>query len=162
VAIASAEPPPAPAPASAAAPAGGGAPAASTAAPAAAPAAPPADTLPDFAAAIPAADAMAGEMVAERCMVCHDIMKGGANKIGPFLYGVLGRPKASEPGFEYSQAMKDKGGNWTYADLFQFIRQPAAFVPGTKMGFAGLPRAQDRLNLLAYLRTQADAPAPLP
>ena len=57
--------------------------------------------------------------------------------------------------------MKGKGGNWTYADLFNFLRQPAAFAPGTKMSFAGLPRAQERLNVIAFLRMQADTPAPL-
>jgi cytochrome c len=107
------------------------------------------------------ADAMAGESVAERCGACHDWSKGGPNKIGPNLYGVIGRPKASHPGFDYSPAMKEKGGNWSYADLFTFLRQPAAFVPGTKMTFAGLPRVQDRLNVIAFLRMQADSPAPL-
>jgi cytochrome c len=134
---------------------------AETPAAAAAPA-PAAEAAPDFAAAIPKADVMAGEAIAERCGACHDWTKGGPNKIGPNLYGVVGRPKASHPGFDYSPAMKAKGGNWTYADLFNFLRQPAAFVPGTKMTFGGLPRAQDRLNLIAFLRMQADTPAPLP
>jgi cytochrome c len=142
--------------ASAAPPAG--APASAGAAPAAAP---PAE-MPDFAAAIPAADAMAGETVAERCMVCHDIGKDGMNKIGPVLYGVVGRAKASFAGFDYSAAMKEKGGNWTYAELYQFLQAPLTNTPGTKMTFAGIPRAQDRLNLIAYLRNQADSPAPLP
>ncbi|HYM17111.1 MAG TPA: cytochrome c family protein [Micropepsaceae bacterium] len=128
-------------------------------APAAAPAAEP---PPDFATAIPAADAMAGSMIAERCAACHDWSKGGPNKIGPNLYGVVGRQRASQPGFEYSPAMKMKGGTWTYDDLFQFLRQPATFVPGTKMTFAGLPKASDRLDVIAFLRTQADMPAPLP
>ena len=132
---------------------------ASTPAPAAAPAA---EATPDFATAIPAADAMAGASIAERCGACHDWSKGGPNKIGPNLYGVVGRPKASHPGFDYSAPMKAKGGNWTYAELFNFLRQPAAFVPGTKMSFAGLPRAADRLNVIAFLRMQADSPAPLP
>ncbi|HXJ01649.1 MAG TPA: cytochrome c family protein, partial [Micropepsaceae bacterium] len=132
---------------------------AETPAPAAAPVAEPA---PDFASVIPMADVMAGESVAERCGACHDWSKGGPNKIGPNLYGVIGRAKASHLGFDYSPAMKEKGGNWTYADLFTFLRQPAAFVPGTKMGFAGLPRVQDRLNVIAFLRMQADMPAPLP
>ena len=128
----------------------------------AAAAAVPAEAAPDFATAIPMADAMAGAAIAERCAACHDWTKGGPNKIGPNLYGVVGRAKASHPGFDYSAAMKAKGGNWTYADLFNFLRQPAIFVPGTKMSFAGLPRAQDRLNVIAYLRMQADSPAPLP
>lgn len=147
VEVASAAPP---------APAGG--------APGAAPApaaAPPAE-MPDFAAAIPAADAMAGAAIAERCMVCHDTGKDGTNKIGPVLYGVVGRAKASFAGYDYSAALKEKGGNWTYADLYQFLQAPLTNTPGTKMTFAGIPRAQDRLNLIAYLRAQADSPAPLP
>jgi cytochrome c len=120
------------------------------------------EAAPDFATAIPAADAMAGAAIAERCAACHDWSKGGPNKIGPNLYGVVGRPKASHPGFDYSPAMKAKGGNWTYAELFNFLRQPAGYVPGTKMSFAGLPRAADRLNVIAFLRMQADTPAPLP
>jgi cytochrome c len=123
---------------------------------------PPAESLPDFAVAIPAADAMQGAMIAERCAVCHDWMKDGPNMIGPNLYGVVGRPKAMHAGFDYSPALREKGGDWTYADLFMFLQQPNVFAPGTKMGFAGLPRTQDRLDLIAFLRMQADAPAPLP
>jgi cytochrome c len=124
--------------------------------------APGAEALPDFAAAIPAADAMAGATIAERCAACHDWTKGGPNKIGPNLYGVVGRARASHEGFSYSPALQAKMGDWTYGDLFMFLAQPAVFVPGTKMTFAGLPRAQDRLNLIAFLREQADMPAPLP
>ena len=133
---------------------------AESSAPAAA-AAPAAEAAPDFATAIPMADAMAGASIAERCGACHDWTKGGPNKIGPNLYGVIGRPKAMHPGFDYSPAMKAKGGNWTYAELFAFLRQPPAYAPGTKMTFAGLPRASDRLNVIAFLRMQADSPAPL-
>jgi cytochrome c len=132
---------------------------ASASAPAPAPAA---EALPDFAKMIPAADVNAGAMVAQQCAVCHDWTKGGPNKIGPNLYGLIDRPKASHPGYDYSPAMKAKGGNWTYADLFQFIKQPQVFVPGTKMPFAGLPKESDRINVIAFLRMQADMPAPLP
>ena len=125
-------------------------------------AAPAAEALPDFATAIPAADAMAGATVAERCAACHDWAKGGPNKIGPNLYGVVGRARASHEGFSYSPALQGKPGDWSYADLFTFLAQPAVFAPGTKMTFAGLPRAQDRLNVIAFLRMQADSPAPLP
>jgi cytochrome c len=125
-------------------------------------AAPAAEQIPDWAMVIPAADAMAGEMIGERCGACHDWTKGGPNKIGPNLYGVVGRMRASAPGFEYSPAMKMKGGAWTYDELFQFLRQPASFVPGTKMTFAGLPKSQDRVNVIAFLRMQSDMPAPLP
>ena len=124
--------------------------------------APAAEPVPDFATAIPMADAMAGASIAERCGACHDWTKDGPNKIGPNLYGVVARPKASHPGFDYSAPLKAKGGDWNYADLFNFLRQPAAFAPGTKMSFAGLPRVQDRLNVIAFLRMQADSPAPLP
>ena len=129
--------------------------------PAPAAAAPVAEEVPDFAMVIPAADVMAGASIAERCGACHDWSKGGPNKIGPNLYGVVGRPKGSHPGFDYSPGMKGKGGDWTYADLFTFLRQPAAFVPMTKMTFGGLPRVSDRVNLIAFLRMQADSPAPL-
>jgi cytochrome c len=134
---------------------------AKTEAPAAA-AAPAAEATPDFGTVLPMADAMAGASIAERCAACHDWAKGGPNKIGPNLFGVVGRPKASHPGFDYSAAIKAKGGDWSYPDLFNFLRQPAVYAPGTKMSFAGLPRPQDRLNVIAFLRMQADAPAPLP
>jgi cytochrome c len=130
--------------------------------PAAEAAAPPAESQPDFAVAIPAADAMAGGMFAERCAVCHNWMKDAADMIGPNLYGIVGRPKASRPGYDYSPALREKGGEWTYADLNSFLQQPAVFAPGTKMAFAGIPRTQDRLNLIAFLRMQADEPAGLP
>ncbi len=126
------------------------------------PGTPAAEPMPDFAAAIPMANAMNGAMIAERCAACHDWTKGGPNKIGPNLYGVVGRPRASHPGFDYSPAMMAKGGSWTYADLFTFLKQPQLFVPGTKMTFGGLPKAQDRLDVIAFLRMQADMPAPLP
>ena len=127
----------------------------------AAPAAP-AESLPDFAAAIPAADAMQGGMIAERCMVCHGWDKGGQAMIGPNLYGVVGRPKAAATDYDYSPALREKGGNWTYEDLYTFLQQPGVYAPGTKMAFAGIPRTQDRLNLIAFLRMQADTPAELP
>ena len=122
----------------------------------------PATEGPDFATAIPAADTMAGEMIAERCGACHDWSKDGPNKIGPNLWGVIGRKKASHEGFTYSPVMQSSGGDWTYSNLFQFLERPAVVVPGTKMAFAGLPRAQDRINVIAFLRMQADTPAPLP
>ncbi len=121
-----------------------------------------AESMPDFAGAIPMANAMNGAMIAERCGACHDWNRGGPNKIGPNLYGVVGRPRAAHPGFDYSPAMKAKTGSWTYADLFTFLKQPQLFVPGTKMSFGGLPKAQDRLDVIAFLRMQADMPAALP
>ena len=125
-------------------------------------AAQPAESQPDFAVAIPAADAMAGGMFAERCAVCHNWMKDGPDMIGPNLYAIVGRPKASRASYDYSPALREKGGEWGYADLNSFLQQPAVYAPGTKMAFAGIPRTQDRLNLIAFLRMQADEPAGLP
>src|SRR4051812_13062662 len=79
-------------------------------------AAPAEEVVPDFAAVIPAADAAAGAKIAERCAQCHDWTSGGPDKIGPNLYGVVGRPKASHGTFAYSAAMKAKGGDWSYVD----------------------------------------------
>jgi cytochrome c len=107
------------------------------------------------------ADAKAGEQVAKKCAVCHTFDKGGKNLIGPNLWGVVGRARASEPGFTYSDAMKAKGGTWTVPDLVQFIANPKAFVPGTAMTFTGIPRAGERADVAAYLNSLADNPAPL-
>jgi cytochrome c len=126
------------------------------------PAAPVEEALPDFGTVLPTADVAAGKAVSTRCEQCHDLAKGGANKIGPGLWGVVGRPRATHPGFSYSSAMMADHGIWDYEKLFRFLKLPAAMVPGTKMSFAGLRSATDRINLLAYLRTQADTPLPIP
>jgi len=89
----------------------------------------------------------------KQCFSCHTVDKGGANKVGP---------KASHAGFSYSSALTAKGGNWTYEDIDHMIFKPTAYVRGTKMAFAGLPKEQDRADMIAYLRTMADTPAPLP
>lgn len=113
-------------------------------------------------AAIATAKPDAGQAVFKKCTACHNVDKGGANKIGPLLWGVVGRPKASEAGFAYSDAMKAKGGSWTYDDLANFIHSPGSYVKGTKMSFAGIADANDLADLLAYLRAQSDSPVPLP
>jgi cytochrome c len=125
-------------------------------------AAPAEEPLPDFGTVLPTADVTAGKTVAIKCEQCHDISKGGPNKIGPELWNVIGRPRASEPGFSYSSAMNGDHAPWTYASLYKYLKSPQAMVPGTKMSFAGLHSDSDRVNLLAYLRTQEDAPAPIP
>jgi cytochrome c len=108
------------------------------------------------------ADPAKGEASAKKCQACHDFSKGGPNKVGPNLWGVVGRPVASHEGFNYSAALKAKGGNWTYEDINHFITNPKNYVPGTLMAFAGDPNPEDRANILAYLRTLSDSPVPFP
>ena len=107
------------------------------------------------------ADATRGAESAKKCMTCHTFDKGGRPLIGPNLYGIVGRPKASEQGFNYSPALKQVGGNWTIPDLFKFIANPKTMVPGTAMTFPGISRPSERADLLAYLNSLSDNPQPL-
>lgn len=109
-----------------------------------------------------AANADHGKDISKVCMACHTLQKGEPNKIGPNLYGVVGRPRASEPGYDYSAAMKAKGGSWTFDELNKFLSGPRNYIPGTKMTFAGLDNEHQRADLIAYLRTLSDNPQPLP
>ncbi|MGD0864517.1 MAG: cytochrome c family protein [Rhizomicrobium sp.] len=127
-----------------------------------APAAPVEEALPDFGTVLPTASVSDGQQVAVRCQQCHNLDKGGPNNIGPNLWGIVGRARATHPGFDYSSAMMTSHEPWTYENLFRYLKSPATMVPGTKMSFAGLRSAQDRISLLAYLRTLADSPAPIP
>jgi cytochrome c len=108
------------------------------------------------------ADPKAGQAVAKACAACHTFEKGGPNRVGPNLWGVVAGEKAHAQGFNYSQAMKGAEGNWTYEDLNKYLYDPKAAIPGNRMTFAGVKKTQDRANLIAWLRTQADNPAPLP
>ena len=117
----------------------------------------------DLAALLAKADAAHGAEVAKKCGLCHNFDKGGPNMIGPNLYGVLGRKVASHEGYDYSDALKAKGGNWDYELINKMITNPNEYVPGTKMAiFPGLPDAKDRADVLAFLRTKNDNPPPLP
>jgi cytochrome c len=103
-----------------------------------------------------------GQSDTKVCAACHNFQKGGPNGIGPNLYSIVGRARASAPGFSYSDAMKAKGGEWTIEELNKFLTNPKEFVPGTKMTFAGLPRGSQRADVIAYLNSLSDNPKPLP
>jgi cytochrome c len=118
---------------------------------------------PDVATLLAAGNAAHGADVAKKCAICHSFDKDGPNLIGPNLYGVLGRKVASHEGYEYSDALKAKGGDWDYAMIDHMIENPGAFVPGTKMAlFPGLPDAKERADVLLFLREKSDSPMPLP
>lgn len=114
------------------------------------------------AEALPKANADNGKDIFKKCISCHTVEKGGKTLQGPNLWGIVGRAKGSVAGFGYSEPLKAKGGEWTYEHLAQFVNNPKGFLAGTKMVFAGLSAPGDVADLLAYLRTQADSPAPLP
>lgn len=118
----------------------------------------PAPIAPLLAAASPDA----GQKVAKACAACHSFDKGGAAKVGPNLYGIIGGPKGHMQGFGYSDALVKTGGTWTYDELNKFLYDPKAYAPGTKMTFAGLKKDEDRAAVVAYLRSLADSPQPLP
>ncbi len=109
------------------------------------------------------ADPQAGAETAKACQACHDFTENGPNKIGPNLYGVVGRPIASHPGYDYSDALKKFAGKpWTYDQLNTWLTSPAAMAPGTKMTFVGLPDPSDRADVMAYLRTLSHTPVAFP
>jgi cytochrome c len=126
-------------------------------------AAAPAEELAPIGPKLAGANVDAGKAIFQKqCFTCHTVDKGGPNKVGPNLWGVVGRKKGSHEGFSYSSAMQAKGGEWTYEDINHMIFKPQAFIRGTKMAFVGLPKEQERADVIAYLRTMADNPQPLP
>lgn len=103
-----------------------------------------------------------GAKVFKKCAGCHSDDKGGATKVGPNLWNVVGADMGHHEGFAYSDALMAVGGKWTYEDLDHFLASPKAFAKGTKMTFAGLKKASDRAAVILYLRGQNDNPPPLP
>jgi cytochrome c len=108
------------------------------------------------------ADPAAGQQTFNKCMACHNADKGGANQLGPNLWGVLGLPIGQGKGFAFSDALSKKGGTWNWDNLSQWLTSPRNFAPGTKMTFAGLSNPQDRANVEAFLNQHSDSPLPLP
>ena len=108
------------------------------------------------------ANPQAGETAAKVCLTCHNMAKGQGNKVGPDLYGIVGRAVAAESGFNYSAALKAKGGSWTFDTLNPWIENPRKDVPGTLMTFGGVPNEKQRADIIAYLNANSDSPQPLP
>ena len=118
-----------------------------------------------IAALLQDADPAAGEAAFRKCQACHTVEEGGANRIGPNLWDIVNRPVASHEGFSYSAGMRsfaEEAGEWTFDHLSKFLLAPRAYVPGTAMAFAGIRDRQEEANLIAYLRTLSNDPAPLP
>ena len=96
------------------------------------------------------------------CIACHTFNEGGKAGLGPNLYGVVGGPHAHMPGFEYSAGLKAHTGPWTFEELDKWLTKPAAYSPGTKMSFAGIPDPKERADVIDYLHTLSATPVPLP
>ncbi len=104
-----------------------------------------------------------GKSIARQCQACHNFAKGGPNMVGPNLYNIVGSDRGEgRGGFNFSEAMKKKGGKWTFEELFKFIHDPRGYIPGTAMTFAGIKSPQQRADVIAYLDTLSDNPVPLP
>jgi cytochrome c len=125
-----------------------------------------AELPPDWGTVLPKADVAAGQAATAICQACHNFSPAGTNMIGPGLYGVVGRKPGSHPGFAYSQGMTEfsqKQPVWDYEHIYEFIKNPQAYIPGTKMTFAGLKDPQARINVIAYLHTLgSNLPVPKP
>ena len=105
---------------------------------------------------VEAADAKKGKKVYKKCKACHSINKGGKNKVGPNLYGIVGRKAAQVKGFKYSKALKNSGLTWDDATLDKFLKKPKKLVKKTKMAFGGIKKDSQRADLIAYLKSNSD------
>tara|TARA_B100000123_G_C25543624_1_gene346397 strand:+ start:96 stop:635 length:540 start_codon:yes stop_codon:yes gene_type:complete len=116
----------------------------------------------DISALLALGDLAHGEKVFKKCAACHLINKGGENKIGPALYGVIGRKVASKQDYKYSKAMAAYDKNWTFEEMNGYLKKPQSYIKGTKMAFAGLRKEKDRASVILYLNQNSDNPLPLP
>jgi cytochrome c len=122
-----------------------------------------AEEAPHIAALLADADPDRGQAAARACAACHTFDQGGAHRIGPNLWDIVGQPLAHFDNYAYSDAMQARSDEtWTYEALNEFIANPRGFLPGTKMAYAGMRRDDQRADLIAYLRTLSDDPQPLP
>ena len=103
-----------------------------------------------------------GQKVFNKCSACHSVKKGGKNKIGPALYGVLGRNFAALDGYKYSKALVTYGKSWTFEEMNAFLKKPQSYIKGTKMAFAGLRAEKDRASIILFMNQNSDNPLPLP
>jgi cytochrome c len=111
---------------------------------------------------LPGGSIKQGQADVRVCQACHNFQKGQANNVGPNLYGVVGRPVASVAGFNYSAALKAKGGTWTFDALNTWLKNPRGDVPGTLMTFAGIDNEKERADVIDFLNSNSDNPLPMP
>ena len=116
----------------------------------------------DIAALMALGDVNAGEKIFKKCAACHSINQGGANKIGPALYNVVGRKIGGVADYKYSKAFVEYGKEWNFEELNGFLIKPSKWIKGTKMAFAGLRKEEDRASVIKYLNQNSDSPLPLP
>jgi len=117
---------------------------------------------PSLGALLATADIAKGQKVFKKCGTCHTSEEGGANKIGPNLYAIVGRAKGASSGFSYSDALVSMGGDWSYEDLDAFLKKPKDFMKGTKMSFSGIKKPADRADLVLFLRSLGSDAVALP